>query len=51
MFIYWIIYVVVAIPLFLQYAESYLESPYSDSPTNAEIDSPVIFEKALPVTE
>lgn len=38
--IYWVIYEIVAIPLFLRYGASYLESSYLDSSTNAEIDSP-----------
>lgn len=50
-FVYWMIYVIVAVPLYLRYAASYLESPYLDSPMNAEIESPAISESALPAAE
>ncbi|MEL6938952.1 MAG: hypothetical protein AAFO84_07140 [Cyanobacteria bacterium J06598_1] len=45
--IYWVIYAIVAIPLFLQYAASYMNLD-----TNAEIDSPALAsEKALPAAK
>ena len=49
--IYYAIYLIIAIPLFLTYAASYLEPPYLDSTITPEIDSPILSSEEDPVPD